>query len=72
MALAALMRATPTPTPEQLSALPNICRCGATPRILKAIARAATAATTALPQGEVPVVQKPQPGEGPTSEMQVR
>src|SRR5262245_12696816 len=41
MALAALMRATPSPTPEQLSALPNICRCGATPRILKAIARAA-------------------------------
>ena len=41
MALAALMRATPNPTPEQLSSLPNICRCGATPRILKAIARAA-------------------------------
>ena len=44
MALAALMRATPNPTPEQLSILPNICRCGATPRILKAIARAAEAA----------------------------
>lgn len=41
MALAALMRATPNPTPEQLSSLPNICRCGATPRILRAIARAA-------------------------------
>lgn len=47
MALAALMRTTPNPTPEQLSALPNICRCGATPRILKAIARAATLATPA-------------------------
>ena len=44
MALAALMRATPNPTPEQLSNLPNICRCGATPRILKAIARAASVA----------------------------
>jgi len=44
MALAALMRATPNPTPDQLSSLPNICRCGATPRILKAIARAAAAA----------------------------
>jgi isoquinoline 1-oxidoreductase alpha subunit len=44
MALAALMRATPTPTPEQLSALPNICRCGATPRMLKAIARASEVA----------------------------
>ena len=41
MALTALMRVTPNPTPEQLSSLPNICRCGATPRILKAIARAA-------------------------------
>ena len=40
MALAALMRATPNPAPEQLAALPNICRCGATPRILKAVARA--------------------------------
>ena len=45
MALAALMRATPSPTPEQLSSLPNICRCGATPRIVKAIARAASVAS---------------------------
>jgi isoquinoline 1-oxidoreductase alpha subunit len=44
MALAALMRVTPAPTPDQLSSLPNICRCGATPRILKAIARAAEVA----------------------------
>ena len=49
MALAALMRATPNPTPEQLSALPNICRCGATPRILKAITRAAAATSAASP-----------------------
>src|SRR5688572_11924745 len=46
MALAALMRATLTPTPEELSALPNLCRCGATPRIMKAIARAAAAAAS--------------------------
>jgi isoquinoline 1-oxidoreductase alpha subunit len=51
MALAALMRGTPNPSPEQLSALPNICRCGATPRILKAIARAAQAAA---PGGAAP------------------
>ena len=44
MALAALMRVTPNPTPEQLAGLPNICRCGATPRILKAVARAAQVA----------------------------
>ena len=49
MALAALMRATPNPTPEQLASLPNICRCGATPRILKAIARAATIAAPLAP-----------------------
>ena len=45
MALAALMRATPNPSPEQLSSLPNICRCGATPRMLEAIARAASVAS---------------------------
>lgn len=45
MSLAALMRATPSPSPEQLSSLPNICRCGATPRMLKAIARAAAVAS---------------------------
>ena len=56
MALAALMRATPNPTPEQLSSLPNICRCGATPRILKAIARAAQAAAPLSP------VARPPPG----------
>jgi len=54
MALAALMRATPNPTPEQLSSLPNICRCGATPRILKAIARAAQAAAPLNPTGQNP------------------
>ena len=49
MALAALMRATPRPTPEQLSSLPNICRCGATPRIMKAIAGAAEASAPVAP-----------------------
>lgn len=40
MALGALLRATPRPLPEELAALPNLCRCGAGPRILKAVARA--------------------------------
>ena len=40
MALAALLQATPRPLPEELAALPNLCRCGAGPRILKALARA--------------------------------
>src|SRR3954454_9371732 len=44
MAIAALLEASPSPTEEQIAALPNICRCGAYVRIRKAIARAAGAA----------------------------
>ena len=40
MAIAALLRVSPSPTDEQIAALPNICRCGAYPRIRKTIARA--------------------------------
>ena len=48
MAIAALLQASPSPTDEQLASLPNICRCGAYPRIRKAIARASqTAAPSA-------------------------
>ena len=43
MAIAALLDASPSPSEEQVAALPNICRCGAYPRIRKAIARAAQA-----------------------------
>ena len=43
MAIAALLEASPSPSDEQVAALPNICRCGAYPRIKKAIARAAQA-----------------------------
>jgi len=43
MAIAALLQSTPNPSDEQIAALPNICRCGAYPRIRKAIARAAAA-----------------------------
>jgi isoquinoline 1-oxidoreductase alpha subunit len=41
MAIAALLQASPSPSNEQIAALPNICRCGAYPRIRQAIARAA-------------------------------
>jgi isoquinoline 1-oxidoreductase alpha subunit len=41
MALAGLLEASPNPSDEQVAALPNICRCGAYPRIRKAIRRAA-------------------------------
>jgi isoquinoline 1-oxidoreductase subunit alpha len=47
MAIAALLEASPSPSEEQIAALPNICRCGAYPRIRKAIARAARSATAA-------------------------
>lgn len=40
MALSALLRANPRPSPDELAALPNLCRCGAGPRILKALATA--------------------------------
>ena len=43
MAIAALLESSPSPSDEQIAALPNICRCGAYPRIRKAIMRAAGA-----------------------------
>jgi len=42
-ALAALMRSSPDPTSDELDALPNRCRCGAGPRILRAVSGAAKA-----------------------------
>ena len=50
MAIAALLEASPSPSEEQIAALPNLCRCGAYPRIRKAIARAAKAGAPAEPQ----------------------
>jgi isoquinoline 1-oxidoreductase alpha subunit len=44
MAIAALLEASPNPTDEQIAALPNICRCGAYPRIRRAIRRASRSA----------------------------
>jgi isoquinoline 1-oxidoreductase alpha subunit len=49
MAIAALLRASPSPSPEQIDALPNLCRCGAYVRIRKAIARAAQQAAPVNP-----------------------
>ena len=54
MAIAALLQASPNPAPEAVDALPNICRCGAYPRIRKAIARAALTAAAAVPQPRQP------------------
>ena len=49
MAIAALLQASPRPSAEAVAALPNICRCGAYPRIRRAIARAAMSAAPAKP-----------------------
>ena len=46
MAIAALLQSSPSPSDEQVAALPNICRCGAYTRIRKAIRRAAAAGAT--------------------------
>ena len=50
MAIAALLDASPSPSEDQVAALPNICRCGAYPRIMKAIARAARAGVVSKPK----------------------
>jgi len=47
MAIAALLQSSPSPSAEAIDALPNICRCGAYPRIRRAIARAAKASARA-------------------------
>ncbi len=60
MAIAALLRASPNPSEEQIAALPNICRCGAYPRIRKAIALAAQMSAPAAP-----AAPPPQPNPAP-------
>lgn len=59
MAIAALLQQSPNPTAEQVDALPNQCSCGATPRIRKAIARAAQAMAGTAPVTPEPTVTPP-------------
>lgn len=47
MALAALFATNPRPGKEDVERLPNRCRCGAGPRILKAVQRVASSAPAA-------------------------
>jgi isoquinoline 1-oxidoreductase alpha subunit len=49
MAIAALLKASPTPSDEQVTALPTSGRCGASPRIRTATARAAQAGRAETP-----------------------
>ena len=59
MALAALLRANPSPEHDDLAALPNLCRCGTGPRILRAIARAGHIAKAAAPPAMAAPPAKP-------------
>jgi isoquinoline 1-oxidoreductase subunit alpha len=49
MAIAALLQASPAPPAAAIDALLNICRCGAYPRIRKAIVRASQTAVRPAP-----------------------
>lgn len=44
MAIAALLQSNPQPSKTDIEALPNLCRCGAYPRIRRALLRAAESA----------------------------
>lgn len=50
MAIAALLKVSPRPGEAELAALPNLCRCGAGPRIRRAVARAAAAIAASEPR----------------------
>ena len=49
MAIAALLKASPRPSEAEIAALPNICRCGAGPRVRRAIERASLAMSAGAP-----------------------
>jgi isoquinoline 1-oxidoreductase alpha subunit len=53
MAIAALLKAMPAPDAAAVRAIPNICRCGAYPRIRRAIDRAAKQSALAA-EGPLP------------------
>jgi isoquinoline 1-oxidoreductase alpha subunit len=55
MALSALLLTNPRPSPDDLAALPNLCRCGAGPRILEAVAMT----------GAGPIADAPKPSPAP-------
>jgi isoquinoline 1-oxidoreductase alpha subunit len=55
MAIAALLKASPVPDAGQIAGIPNICRCGAYPRIRQAIDRAARQAVASTnPEQQAP------------------
>ena len=54
MAIAALLQASPRPSEAEIATLPNICRCGAGPRIRRAIERASLALAGGPQQAQPP------------------
>ena len=52
MAIAALVESGRAVSEDEIDALPNLCRCGAYPRVRKAIARAAASAGPAAQEDE--------------------
>lgn len=68
MAITALLQSSPNPSAAQIDALPNICPCGAYPRIRKAILRAAQAMGGAGPIASVPMGPEPDAAQSPPSD----
>ena len=60
MAIAALLDANPDPDAAAIDALPNLCRCGAYPRIRRAVARAAQSLAKKAEQTEPKRFSNPQ------------
>ena len=58
MALAALVATNPRPGQAELDLLPNRCRCGVGPRIVKAVQRVANAAPKPTPAAPAKLNQK--------------
>ena len=68
MAIAALLQANPRPSEAAIAALPNLCRCGAGPRIRRAIQRASVAIASSIPP--TPAEQSPRFSNGTADEEQ--
>lgn len=69
MAIAALLQASPRPSEAEIAVLPNLCRCGAGPRIRRAIQRASLAMAVGAPRAET--VQSSRFSNGSADEEQV-
>ncbi len=69
MAIAALLQANPRPSEAAVAELPNLCRCGAGPRIRRAIQRASLAMASSVPPVQA-TERPPRFGSGSADEEQ--